>query len=125
MAAKVYRSAEAEDVEYGIVDETNVILTNFSRTVQSQKTEIRNAENDVCAVAYSGVTASIKLDGYLNGAVNYIVGALLTIANAIDTGGLSGGTVLVDQIDESTAQGEFKKVSVSATQYSETMTLAV
>jgi len=123
MAATVYTSAAASDLEYGIVNETGIILTSFSRNVQSVKTEVRDAENDVVAVAHSGITAAISLEGFVNGAVTMNVAALLTLANDTTTSGLTGGTIIVDSVSESTAQGEFKKISVSATQYASTMTV--
>lgn len=124
MAATVYKSTAASDLEYGIVNETNLILTSFSRNVTSVKTEVRDALNDVVAVAYSGLTAAISLEGFINGAVDYDVAALLTLSNVTNTGGLSGGTIIVDSVNESSSQGEFKKVSISATQYASTMTTA-
>jgi hypothetical protein len=86
------------------------------------KTEVRDAVNDVVAVAHSGLTASISLEGFVNGTVTMDVAALLTLTNDTTTGGLTGGTVIVDSYNESTAQGEFRKLSVSATQYASTMT---
>ena len=124
MAATVYTASTAADLEYGIVNETNIILTSFSRNVSSVKTEVRDADNDVVAVAYSGLTAAITLDGFINGTATYDVAALLTLANDTTTSGLSGGTIIVDSVNESTAQGEFKRISVSATQYASTMTAA-
>lgn len=122
MAATVYKSSAAADLEYGITDETGIILTSFSRNVTSVKTEVRNAENDVVAVAHSGLTAAISLEGFVNGTVSMDVAAALTLTNDTTTGGLTGGTVIVDSYNESTAQGEFRKLSVSATQYASTMT---
>ena len=122
MAATIYTSAAAADLQYGITNETGIILTSFSRNVQSVKTEVRDAANDVVAVAHSGLTAAISLEGFVNGAVTMDVAALLTLTNDTTTGGLTGGTVIVDSYNESTAQGEFRKLSVSATQYASTMT---
>lgn len=122
MPASVYTSSSAANLEYGIVNETGIILTNFSRNVQSVKTEVRDAVNDVVAVAYSGMTASITLDGYINGSTSFAVASALTLANDTSGYGLTGGTIIVDSVNESTAQGEFKKIAISATQYSSTMT---
>lgn len=124
MAATVYTSSAAADLEYGITNETGIILTSFSRNVQAVKTEVRDAENDVVAVAYSGLTAAITLEGFVNGTMTMNVAALLTLTNDTSTSGLSGGTIIVDSVNESTAQGEFKKISVSATQYASSMTAA-
>lgn len=122
MAATIYKSSAASSLEYGIENETGIILTNFSRNVQSVKTEVRDAENDVVAVAYSGLTATLTLDGFINGSTTFEVANVLTLANDTDGYGLTGGTILVDSVNESTAQGEFKKVSVTATQYANAMT---
>lgn len=122
MAATVYTAASAADLEFGITNETGIILTSFSRNVQSVKTEVRDAENEVVAVAYTGLTAAIQLEGYVNGSITMLVANSLTLTNDTDSYGLSGGTVIIDNINESTAQGEFKRISVSATQYGETLT---
>lgn len=122
MAATIYTSAAADDLQYGITNETGIILTSFSRNVQAVKTEVRDAVNDVVAVAYSGLTAAISLEGFVNGSVTMDVAALLTLTNDTSTGGLTGGTILVDSYNESAGQGEFRKLSVSATQYASTMT---
>jgi len=123
MAATIYTSTAAADTEFGIVNEDALILTGFSRTVNTKKSEIMDAEGDVIAVAYTGKTAAIKLDGYINGSVDLEVANLITLANSTANFGLSGGTLLIDSISESSGQGEFKKVSVSVTQYASTMTL--
>ena len=122
MAATIYTSAAADDLQYGITNETGIILTSFSRNVQAVKTEVRDAVNDVVAVAYSGLTAAISLEGFVNGSVTMDVAALLTLTNDTTSGGLTGGTILVDSYNESASQGEFRKLSVSATQYASTMT---
>jgi hypothetical protein len=121
MAATIYTSAAADDLQYGITNETGIILTSFSRNVQAVKTEVRDAVNDVVAVAYSGLTAAISLEGFVNGSVTMDVAAFLTLTNDTTSGGLTGGTILVDSYNESASQGEFRKLSVSATQYASSM----
>jgi hypothetical protein len=121
MAATIYTSAAAADLQYGITNETGIVLTSFSRNVQAVKSEVRDANNDVVAVAYSGLTAAISLEGFVNGSVTMDVAAFLTLTNDTDTGGLTGGPIIVDSYNESTAQGEFRKLSVSATQYASSM----
>lgn len=123
MAATIYTSTAAADTQFGIVDESALILTSFSRQVNTKKSEIMDAEGDVIAVAYTGKTASIKLSGYINGSVTLEVANLITLANSTANFGLSGGTLLIDSISESSGQGEFRKVDVDVTQYESTMTL--
>lgn len=123
MAATIYTSTAAADTEFGITNESALILTSFSRQVNTKKSEIMDAEGDVVAVAYTGKTAAIKLEGFINGSVDLEVANLITLANSTANFGLSGGTLLIDSISESSGQGEFKKVSVDVTQYESTMTL--
>lgn len=123
MAAQIYTSTAAADTQFGIVNESALILTSFSRQVNSKKSEIMDAEGDVIAVAYTGKTASIKLSGFINGSVTLEVANLITLANSTANFGLSGGTLLIDSISESSGQGEFRKVDVDVTQYESTMTL--
>lgn len=123
MAATIYTSTAAEDTQFGIVNESALILTSFSRQVNTKKSEIMDAEGDVIAVAYTGKTASIKLSGYINGSVTLEVANLITLANSTANFGLSGGTLLIDSISESSGQGEFRKVDVDVTQYESSMTL--
>jgi len=123
MAATINTSTAAADTQFGIVNESALILTSFSRQVNTKKSEIMDAEGDVIAVAYTGKTASIKLSGYINGSVTLEVANLITLANSTANFGLSGGTLLIDSISESSGQGEFRKVDVDVTQYESTMTL--
>jgi hypothetical protein len=118
----VYKASSAADLVFTLVNEDSIILTNYSRNVTSVKTEARDADNEVVAVAHSGITAAITVDGYINGTVEVAVAGLITLANDTSSYGLTGGTVIIDSVNESHGQGEFKRVSISCTQYSETMT---
>jgi hypothetical protein len=120
-APTVFKNTAAADLSFGITDETGIIVTSFSRNVSSVKTEVRNASNDVCAVAYSGMTAEITVDGFSNGDNDLTVASAVTLTNTTTTSGLTGGTVLVNSVNESSGQGEFRKVSASMTQYAETL----
>jgi hypothetical protein len=123
MSATIYKNtAAAGDVEFGITNETGILLSSFSRNVTANKSELRDAEGEVVAVAITGKQAEITLEGTLNGSATMQVGNLLTLANEIDLYGLEGGTVIVNSVQEKSAAGEFKTISVSATQYASSMT---
>ena len=122
MPATIYKNSNASSVEFGIEEEIGILLSSFSRNVTANKSELRDADGEVCAVAITSKQAEITLEGTLNGSPAYNVGALLTLANDIDGYGLSGGTVIVNSVQEKASNGEFRTVSVSATQYSNTMT---
>lgn len=121
MAATIYKSSAASDLEFGTTNETGIILTSYNRTVNAEKTEVRDAENEVVAVAYTGLTAAIVLEGYINGSVTMQVANTLSLTNDTTLGGLTGGTIVVDSVALATSQGEFSRVTVNCTQYGETL----
>jgi len=121
MPATIYKASSVSSVEFGITNETGILLSSFSRNVTANKSELRDAEGEVVAVAITGKQAEITLEGTLNGSATMQVGNLLTLSNDIDKYGLTDGTVIVNSVQEKSAAGEFKTISVSATQYSATM----
>lgn len=121
MPATIYKASSASSVEFGITNETGILLSSFSRNVTANKSELRDAEGEVVAVAITGKQAEITLEGTLNGSATMQVGNLLTLTNDIDLYGLAGGTVIVNSVQEKSSAGEFKTISVSATQYANTM----
>lgn len=125
MPATIYKASSVSSVEFGITNETGILLSSFSRNVTANKSELRDAEGEVVAVAITGKQAEITLEGTLNGSATMQVGNLLTLANDIDKYGLADGTVIVNSVQEKSSAGEFKTISVSATQYANTMTAAV
>lgn len=124
MPATIYKASSVSSVEFGITNETGILLSSFSRNVTANKSELRDAEGEVVAVAITGKQAEITLEGTLNGSATMQVGNLLTLSNDIDKYGLDDGTVIVNSVQEKSSAGEFKTISVSATQYANTMSAA-
>lgn len=122
MAATIFKTTAATNLEFGVVNETSILVTNYTRNVTAKKVEVMDADGDVVGVAFTGKTAEITVDGYVNGSISLSIAAIATLANDTSSYGVTGGTVLINSISESTGQGEFTKVSVSMTQYSETLT---
>lgn len=122
MAATLFNASTATGVNFGITNETGILLSSYSRQVSPKKTEVTDANGDVVAIAFTGNTAKIKLEGVLNGAASFTVGTIYALANSATSYGLTGGTILVDSVSESAASGEFKKISVELTQYEKVMT---
>jgi hypothetical protein len=122
MAATVYTTTAAADLVFTLTNETGIILTDISQNVQSVVNEVRDAENEVVAVSMSGLTNEISLNGFTNGTIAATVGATLSLTNDTDLGGITCGTVIVKTVSFSHAQGEFQKVSITATGYVSTMT---
>jgi hypothetical protein len=120
MAATVITSSTAASVIFGATAETGVILSSFSRSVQSSKSELMDEDGDIVAVSYYGRTATISIAGAINGTsgvATAAVGALLTIANATTEFGVTGGKIVVDSVSSEQGSDAFKTISVEATQY--------
>jgi hypothetical protein len=120
MAATVITSSTAASVVFGATAETGIILSSFSRSVQSQKAELMDEDGDIVAVSFYGRTATISLTGAINGTTGVAtasLGGLLTLANATTEFGVTGGKIVVDSVTSELGSDAFKTISVEATQY--------
>jgi hypothetical protein len=120
MAATVITSSSAANVTFGATAETGIILSSFSRSVQSSKSELMDEDGDIVAVSYYGKTATISLTGAINGSSGVAtasVGGLLTLANATTEFGVTGGKIVVDSVSSEQGSDAFKTLSIEATQY--------
>ncbi len=120
MAATVITSSSAANVIFGATAETGIILSSFSRSVQSSKSELMDEDGDIVAVSYYGKTATISLTGAINGSSGVAtasVGGLLTLANATTEFGVTGGKIVVDSVSSEQGSDAFKTLSIEATQY--------
>jgi hypothetical protein len=120
MAATVITSSTAASVVFGATAETGIILSSFSRSVQSQKAELMDEDGDIVAVSFYGRTATISLTGAINGTTGVAtasLGGLLTLANATTEFGVTGGKIVVDSVTSELGSDAFKTITVEATQY--------
>ena len=120
MAASVITSSTAASVIFGATAETGIILSSFSRSVQSQKAELMDEDGDIVAVSHYGRTATISLTGAINGSTGVAtasIGGLLTLANATTEFGVTGGKIVVDSVSSEQGSDAFKTLSIEATQY--------
>jgi len=120
MAATVITSSSASNVIFGATAETGIILSSFSRSVQSSKAELMNEQGDVVALSYYGKTATISLTGAINGSTGVAtaaVGGLLTLANLTTEFGVTGGKIVVDSVSSEQGSDAFKTLTIEATQY--------
>ena len=120
MAATVITSSSAANVIFGATAETGIILSSFSRSVQSSKSELMDEDGDIVAVSYYGKTATISLTGAINGSsgvATAAVGGLLTLANTTTEFGVTGGKIVVDSVSSEQGSDAFKTLSIEATQY--------
>jgi hypothetical protein len=120
MAASVITSSTAASVIFGATAETGIILSSFSRSVQSQKAELMDEDGDIVAVSHYGRTATISLTGAINGSsgvATATIGGLLTLANTTTEFGVTGGKIVVDSVSSEQGSDAFKTLSIEATQY--------
>ena len=120
MAATVITSSSAANVIFGATAETGLILSSFSRTVQSSKAELMDEDGDIVAVSYYGANATISVSGASNGSsglATAAVGGLLTLANSTTSHGVSGGKIVVDSVASEQGSDTFRTLTIEATQY--------
>jgi phosphatidylglycerophosphate synthase len=120
MAATVITSSAASNVIFGATAETGIILSSFSRSVQSSKAELMDEDGDIVAVSHYGKTATISLTGAINGTsgvATAAVGGLLTLANTTTEFGVTGGKIVVDSVSSEQGSDAFKTLTIEATQY--------
>jgi phosphatidylglycerophosphate synthase len=120
MAATVITSSSAANVIFGATAETGLILSSFSRSVQSSKAELMDEDGDIVAVSHYGKTATISIAGAINGTTGVAtaaVGGLLTLANTTTEHGVTGGKIVVDSVSSEQGSDAFKTITIEATQY--------
>jgi hypothetical protein len=120
MAATVITSSNAANVIFGATAESGLILSSFSRSVQSSKSELMAEDGDIVAISHYGKTATISLTGAINGTTGLAtaaVGGLLTLANITTEFGVSGGKIVVDSVSSEQGSDAFKTLTIEATQY--------
>jgi hypothetical protein len=120
MAATTITSSSAANVIFGATAETGLILSSFSRSVQSSKAELMDEDGDIVAISHYGKTATISLTGAINGTTGVAtaaVGGLLTLANTTTEFGVTGGKIVVDSVSSEQGSDAFKTLTIEATQY--------
>jgi phosphatidylglycerophosphate synthase len=120
MAATVISASSASNVIFGATAESGIILSSFSRSVQSSKAELMDEDGDIVAVSHYGKTATISLTGAINGTTGLAtaaVGGLLTLANTTTEFGVTGGKIVVDSVSSEQGSDAFKTLTIEATQY--------
>ena len=120
MAATTVTSSAAASVVFGCTAETGILIQTFSREVTREKQEIMDNDGDVVAVSYFKPTASISIEGAVNGSTGVAAaapGVALSLNSTTSGNGITGGSIIVDTVSrEETSEG-FATFSVSATQY--------
>jgi hypothetical protein len=120
MPATIVSSSAATSVVFGCTAETGILINSYSRQVSREKSEVMDNDGDVVAVSYFKPTASISIEGTINGSTGVAAaapGVALTIASTTSGSGITGGSIIVDSVTRSETSEGFATFSVEATQY--------
>ena len=120
MAATVISSSAAASVVFGCTAETGIIINNFSYTTQREKAEVMDEDGDVVAVSYYKPTATISLDGVINGTTGVAAaapGVALSLNSTASGNGITGGSVIVDSTTRTQTSEGFTTFAVEGTKY--------
>lgn len=120
MAATIISSSAAASVVFGCTAETGIIINSFSRQVAREKAEVMDNDGDVVAVSYYKPTATISIEGVINGSAGIAAaapGVALTLASSTTGNGITGGTIIVDSVTRNETSEGFATFSVEGTQY--------
>lgn len=120
MAATIVSSSAATSVVFGCTAETGIIINSFSRQVAREKAEVMDNDGDVVAVSYYKPTATISIEGVVNGSTGVAAaapGVALTLASTVSGNGITGGSIIVDSVTRNETSEGFATFSVEGTQY--------
>lgn len=120
MAATVISSSAAASVVFGCNAETGIIVNNFTYTTQREKAEVMDEDGDVVAVSYYKPTATISLDGVINGTTGVAAaapGVALSLASTVSGNGITGGSIIVDSTTRTQTSEGFTTFAVEGTKY--------
>jgi len=120
MAATIVSSSAATSVVFGCTAETGIIINTFSRQVTREKAEVMDNDGDVVAVSYYKPTATISIEGVVNGSSGVAAaapGVALTLASTVSGNGITGGSIIVDSVTRNETSEGFATFAVEGTQY--------
>ena len=107
-------------VIWGLSTETGIIAQSVSAKTTREKNQVRNESGEFVAVAFYNATQTFSVSGVLTGAgglASAAPGVAMSLANTAILNGVTQGLIVVDDVDVSKGNTEFKKISINATQY--------
>lgn len=119
MAASIYRSSAVSEATYGTPDITGLIVKSFNISESAPITEVKDDQGSVIAVAVGEIVKDISIEGMKTGEFSQNVGGALTITMPGDA---LTGTTIVTKVDTKYAAEQFESFSLTAKNYSATMT---
>lgn len=105
---------------WGLTSETGVLIQRSSAKTTREKNIVRDQTGAAVLVSYYNPTQSYSLEGVTTGTTGVaaaIPGAALTLANANTLNGVAVGGIYTDDVDVAVVNTDFRKITVSASQY--------
>jgi len=109
--------------DFGIdEDEDGIIVQSISVSSSAEKAEVRDRCGSIVGVSYYGYLQEITLEAVLEEGSTYTprVATVFAINNQTPDRfptSITGGTVLIEDIDDTWTAGDYKKISVKASYY--------
>lgn len=112
----------AKDLQFGVkADEVGVIIEKVTRTFKQKKKEVLSKQGETIGLATYDKTADITVSGLRKGTTGLAAVAIgatdATIANDTVGHGVTGGTLIIDEVTEDEAVEDFVKIDIKATRY--------
>jgi hypothetical protein len=107
-------------VIWGLSAESGIIAQSVSAKTTREKNQVRNESGEFVAVAFYNATQTFSVAGVLTGSSGLATaapGVAMTLVNTAILNGVTQGLIVVDDVDVSKGNTEFKKISINATQY--------
>ena len=107
-------------VIWGLSTETGIIAQSVSAKTTREKNQVRNESGEFVAVAFYNATQTFSVSGVLTGSsglASAAPGVAMSLVNTATNNGVAAGLIVVDDVDVSKGNTEFKKISINATQY--------
>lgn len=105
---------------WGLTAETGILVQTTSDKPTREKNEVRDEQGEISLVAFYNPLRKISVSGVIVGSSGIAAaapGVALTIANKGSSNGVTTGGVYTDDVELAGGNTEFKKITVSATQY--------
>lgn len=105
---------------FGIASaEAGMVVQKVGISRKTDKKEVRdNVGNYVAVAASYGFKGELSINGYRAGTLlATAVGAALTVANTVAGNGVTGATIILDEVGDDLANEDFEQLSLKATMY--------
>lgn len=111
----------ATGLQFGVAeDEDGLVIEKVTRTFKQKKKEVLSKQGEPIGLAFYAKTADISVSGLRKDAgalVTLAIGAIATLSNETEGHGVTGGSLLLEEVTEDEANEDFVKTDLKLTRY--------